>query len=366
MKNIIALFSFIFIFWGCQSEKTTEDPKPKPEDPKIEYTSEAFLKHYAVEIKAAFLNLNQANNQFGNTLNTFKQTPNLENLARLQEEWKRFYATWINASAYNIGPAGARGIRRTLIDEIAMFPIDTKKVEQKIETNEFKIDDALRNTRGLIAIEYLLFATKNEETLQDLKGNRLNYLTALYSDIDKRIRAVHTKWQGDYEQEFLKNNGTDVKSSITQFFNSWYTSFMLMKKDKIGVPLGLYNDENKIQPMAVENYHSGTSIQHLKLNIENLELIWTGGDKKIGWDDYVASKNPNGKELEIKISNQIKLIHKLIQSLDSNTKLSQQIIKDKTTLTSVFEEIKKLEILIDTEMSSLLGLAVTASDKDGD
>lgn len=364
MKKIAILFSLLFLFFACQSEKKTEEPKP--ENPTVEYTSEAFLQHFATEIRTAFSDLEQSNNQFGQVLETFNQTRNIENLSKLQEEWKNLYTTWINASVYNIGPAGARGIRRSLIDEIALFPIDKEKINFKIETNEFKIDDALRNTRGLVVIEYLLFSKPQEDILTSLTGNRLQYLNAIYLDMDKRIEAVNTDWQGDYYNEFLKNNGTDVKSSITQLFNSWYTSFMLMKRDKIGVPIGLFDEENKIQPTLVENYYSSTSIKHLKQNIAVLQFIWTGGERTIGWDDYVASKEPNGKELEEKISSQIKLIYQTIDKLDSKTKLSEQIIKDKTILNLVFEELKELEVLIDTEMSGLLGLAVTASDKDGD
>lgn len=364
MKNIAIVFILLFILGACQSEKNTENPQT--ETPKVAYTAEDFLQNYALNIKTAFSNLEQANQQFEQALSVYENTQTIANLNNLQQEWKNLYAVWVNASAYNIGPAGAKGIRRTLIDEIAMFPIDTEKIEQKIETNTFKINDALRNTRGFVVVEYLLFAKDQQQTLESLKGNRLNYLKAIYADAKERIKTVNTEWQGSYYDEFLKNNGTDVQSSITQFFNSWYSSFMLMKKDKLGVPLGLYDDENKVQPKLVENYYSQTSIKHLKLSIENLEFIWLGGENKIGWDDYVASKQPNGKELEIKISNQIKSIKKQIQNLDSNTKLSEQIVKDKTTLVSVFESLKELEMLIDTEMSGLLGLAVTASDKDGD
>lgn len=368
MKNKLILFLFVFLLMACKNDDDTDKPKRTEPDKKtyINYNPDEFLLNYASSITNSFSELNETTNQFNEAFIQFEKNQNATNLEKLKKEWAKVYFTWVKTSAYNIGPAGAKGSRRTLIDEIGSFPIDKNRIEEKIKSNDFKINDALRNTRGLIAVEYLLFHKDSETTLNQLNKNRLAYLKAIINDLTTRINIVENEWRNDYSTFFVQNKGTNVKSSITLLFNSWYTSFMLMKKNKIGIPLGKYASNNEAQPKSVENYDSQTSILHLKQSIKTLEEIYTGGERKMGWDDYIASKEPNGKELEIKLSDQIKLIQKKIDQLDSEQALTEQITKNRTTLTSVFEELKKLEILIKTEMSSLLSLAVTASDKDGD
>ena len=95
----------------------------------------------------------------------FNQNPNLDNLKALQNSWTNAYSIWQRANAFNFGPAGEEGTRKTLLEEIAVFPVSEAKINSILENNSFNINDFNRDARGFLAVEFLIFDTKLNRTI---------------------------------------------------------------------------------------------------------------------------------------------------------------------------------------------------------
>ncbi len=363
IAKIVTIFSLCLFLLACQDNKDTSNSG--------NFDRKIMLQNYADNfIKPAFIDLQAKTNGLQTSITTFTQTPNLQNLANLQGAWQLAYFAFQSSNAYNFGAAGEDGIRKTLVEEIATFPVSSEKIEANIKNNANSLMDFSRDNRGFLAIEYLVFDLQNDNNkiLNNFaQQNRKNYLIALATKLKTQVDAVVESWNGTYRTEFINNAGKEAGSSTAIFYNEFVKSYETLKNFKVGLPLGKRAGQTKTEPEKFEAYYSGKSLKMLREHFSNIENIWYGKNKNavqgLGLKQYLESVE-GGKTLVNSTELQIAQVKKILALLPENPPLSQQL--DNNNLNDLNTELQKLTRFFKSDMSSLLGISISFLSSDGD
>ncbi len=364
MRYFHILLFFVFLLALACKDNSIDSAIVK----KDTFDRKVMLQNFAENlIIPAFSSLENETTKLEEAINQLATNKSDQNLVIAQQAWETTYSVWMAANAYNFGPAGEDGIRKGLIEEIGTFPISENKIETIVEKNTANFNDFNRDARGLLAIEYLLFDHKgNSAVISKLQANRLAYLKALIADTKTRVSTINTNWK-TYKTEFVSNAGTDVGSSTSQLYNEFVRSFESIKNFKLGLPMGLRAGQTKAEPTKLEAYYSSKSLKFMRLHIENIEKIWLGKGTKegIGFKAYLETVE-GGKALVSSTELQLVSIKKSLEEVPTNKTVENQILTDASKLTILHTELQKNTRFFKSDMSSILGIAITFASGDGD
>jgi predicted lipoprotein len=286
-------------------------------------------------------------------------------------KWIETYKSWMHVNAFNFGPAGEQGITMPLIQEIGTFPVSELKIETAISNASWNLNDFNRDARGFLTMEYLLFKPyRADSAIVALNDTiRLKYLTDVISNTLSRVQTVSDTWNNTYYDNFISNNGTDAGSSISMFYNEFVKSFETIKNLKLELPLGLRPGQIQADPSLAEARYSGTSMQMMREHYATLVLIWKGisinGTKGVGFRDYLESVT-GGEALIESTQIQITATENALQSIPDAPPLIVLIQNNDPRLTALHTEIQKMTRYFKSDLSSLIGIAITYSSSDGD
>ena len=332
------------------------------------FDRKAMLQNYADNlIKPAFNDLQVQTNALKIAADAFTNSPDEQKLTTLKTSFDNAYTAFMYSNAYNFGPAGEEGTRKSLVEEIGIWPTNTQTIESNILANNATLDDFKRDSRGFNAVDYLV----NNFTVNDYTSspNRKLYLQAVVNKIKTQVDAVAAEWNGSYYNTFINNTGTDVGSSTAQLYNEFVRGFESIKNYKLGLPLGKRAGQISTEPLKVEALYNKQSLKYLKLNITAVNNIWYGKSKTgvegVGFKNYLNNVT-GGPELVVKTETQIKLINDLANALPTSASLQTQIATNFTSLETSHTELQKQVRNYKSDMSSLLGIAITFSSSDGD
>jgi predicted lipoprotein len=316
----------------------------------------------------SYENLQQDALDVEGAIKIFNQDPSIEHFDIIKLKWSEAILSLQKATLYNFGPAGEDGLRKGLYEEIATFPINIQKTEALIAANNTNFQSFDRDTRGLLVFDYLLY---KPDAYNDLKNsdNRRNYLAATSKHLLENITLVLNQWKDNYATSFISDNATSVGSSISDLYNEFIKSYEILKNFKIAIPLGKRAGQTKIEPEKVEAYHSGLSTKLIKAHFEACKNLWYGIDHKgiddIGFKEYLESVE-GGKELISSTEIQLKVIQDLLAKIPNDVRLSDMIINNNADIFLLQLETQKLTRFYKSDLSSLLGIAITFTSGDGD
>jgi predicted lipoprotein len=372
MLNRIALSilllgcSTLLLTTACDNQKDCCSPPP--------FDRQEMLRNYADNlIKPAYADLRSEIDALSAVTSGFNIAPSTGALAALQNAWKNAYASWQYANAYNFGPAGEEGLQKGLIEEIGIFPANESKIENAIAAGTWNLSDFNRDARGFLAIEYLIFG-KNQNADAIVAAFAANperraYLAALAENLRNRVSEVVTKWNGTYRNQFVENAGTDVGSSTSQLYNEFVRSYESIKNFKLGLPLGKRPGQVQTEPQLVEAYYSGATLGMLKIHFTAIEEIWHGrakdGRDGIGFREYLENVE-GGPALIASTETQLVAVKAALEAVPTTPSFSEQIAGDNSKIEALYTEFSKMTRFFKSDMSSLLGIAITFSSGDGD
>jgi uncharacterized protein len=326
-------------------------------------------------------------NALQTAVQAFTETPTASTLRTAQTAWADAYKAWIPASPFNFGPAdGSFGMVR---QNIATFPINAALTERFITDGVVDLNNFNRDTRGLLGIEYLLFATgSTASALEKFSGeagaSRRRYLTAITNDVKTRLDAVAGVWLAtgadSYAERFAADNGTNIGSSTSLLFNEFVTSYEELKNFKFGLPLGLRPGQTRTEADKVEGLYSGLSLEFARLHLEAVQSIWYGrqlsvqgnpqgslspNPNAVGFEQYLASV-AGGNDLITSTKSQLAALNTAFTAIPVTTPMSVLVAQNHPSLIATYSEMQKQTRFFKSDMSSLLGISITFSSGDGD
>lgn len=366
LRIIPYLLSLVLITLSSACKKDS----PGSELPAFDRT--ALLEKYALQIiRPAFEDLLDKTNELSNQWQAFQATPGETQLQTLRDQWLTTAVTWQSANAFNFGPAGEEGLRKGLIEEIGTFPVNTEKIENFIAAGDATLNNFDRDSRGLLAIEYLLYG--DGQDLQDVltaleNEQRQTYLSALIDHLHGEVERVTTAWE-TYQNEFISNNGTDVGSSISQLYNEFVRSYEAAKNFKVGLPAGKRAGQTQPEPQLVEAYYSGKSRELLTAHLAMIDRLYygkaQGGPGSKGFYEYLQSVE-GGPTLIASTEAQWAAVENALGKVPTSPAFSQLVAQEDPTVNDLHTEMQKQIRFFKSDMSSLLGIAITFSSGDGD
>ncbi|MEM6526062.1 MAG: imelysin family protein, partial [Bacteroidota bacterium] len=330
-----------------------------------------FLENYAHNIILPSIeNVVQAAHNLQKASADLSEKRSAESLNTAQSAWDETYSAWLKVNLLNFGPGGSEGRRRTILEEVGLWPIHLEGIEEKIQAEDFQLDDSKRNTRGLLAVEYLLFNDNPVGVLDSLQGyRRLDYLNQIIEKLVMQLDQFHKTWQNDYLTTFIQNDGIEVKSSTTLMFNEMVRSFEALRDVQLGIPMGLIAGQSGPQPELAEARFSKNSLKYLLASYKNLVSFWEGkkhtGEDGLGWEEYLLSVE-GGAALVKTIQARLTAIDGIIERIPKDQNFEQLAVNNDPALSELYHEFKALTPHFKGESSSLLSLAITFSSGDGD
>jgi len=368
MKKLIVILVLTIItltFFSCEN---TEDNTESTTFDRQEMLTNIMDNR----IIPAFAQLNTEVDALKSSLDTFADNPSAATLGAAKTAWETAYLTWQSCNAFNFGPAGQSGIRQVLVQEIGTFPVDATQLNTYLMAGDVSFNNFDRDTRGFLAIEYLLFNEGDAAVLARFQGTDASkykdYLKALGGNLQGFVNTANGSWAG-YRDEFISNDGTDVGSSTSEFYNEFVKSYEAAKNFKVGVPAGKRPGQTQAEPDKVEALYSGKSFKFLKAHLESIDAIWQGttwaGEDGIGFKEYLQSIE-GGDELISSTETQYALMIAALDKFSETEKLSEAIVNRTTDVDALQEEMQKQTRFYKSDMSSLLGISITFNSGDGD
>ncbi|MCF0072954.1 imelysin family protein [Dyadobacter sp. CY261] len=299
-------------------------------------------------------------------------------LAAVQNAWLAMAQAWKTASLFTQGPIDDD----FLGSSIYFNTLNTTAIEKAVSQPGGTVDDAYIEglgaaSKGIRAIEYMLFSTSgNAAIMANYSGingaGRGNYLKALCANLQKQAETVTTKWKsdgGNYIKTFIEANGRDINSSFGVLANKMIDLVYTIKDERLGAPIGKRNNGTP-QPGLVDAPLSNASLALLKAEVQSLENAFTGKAAGAadgpGIDDILdeAGAKSGDQALSAKIKGQFATVYAKIESI--TVPLSTAVTTQKDQVNAAYDEVKKLQVMMEVDMINNLGVLLTFSDNDGD
>ncbi|NCQ11501.1 MAG: hypothetical protein GW809_05030, partial [Bacteroidetes bacterium] len=187
------------------------------------------------------------------------------------------------------------------------------------------------------------------------------------ADVLRRIEEVKTAWNTKQVTDFIENNGTGAGSSTSEYYNEYVKSYEVLKNFKIGLPLGLRPGQTQVEPELVEAYYSKSmSLKGAKYHFEQIKTIWRGPENGIGFKGYLRTVT-GGVALIESTENQFAIVDSVFSRFDVETELlSKLVAENDERVILLHTELQRLTRFLKSELSSLIGIAITYSSSDGD
>lgn len=364
--SFILLWCIVVVLAGCQKDNG-------PDPAKSGFDRANMLTFYADQlIIPGYDSLAAGLGNLKNAGQGFVDQPNSARLQQLRQVWHQTYKRWLKVAPYNFGPAGEAGIRKTLFEEMAVFPVNASKIETIVSTGNFNLNDFNRDARGLGAIEFLLFHPGNDASVLEKfqNQNARNYLVALCQHAEDRVKSVQQAWKSTYRSEFVSNVGTDAGSSTSLLYNEFVKSFEALKNFRLGLPMGNRPGQPGPEPHLAEAFYAQKSVEYMRLHFETIVAVWEGqssvnGSIGPGFKAYL-DKVEGGKALITSTQEQIALTAQALKEIPDDKAFSELLTTRHPKLGAAYTQLQKQTRFFKSDMSSLLGIAITYSSGDGD
>lgn len=370
-KSLISIWgicSFVLLFSSCDKSKENNDPCQSDFDQNAMFTNIAdniIIPDYKT--------LSTSLDEMTNKIQLLIEAPNESKLLDAQSSFRETYYNWQRVALYSFGPAESEMLR----ENFNYFPANTSQIDQRILDNDFEFNQIESYDKGLPAVDYLLYGIGGESNSQQLDFINQNqsslelYFNEISFMMNESIQKVIQDWEVFYRDQFIENIGTAEGTSMSLLINNFNKQYELIKRDKIGIPAGIFT-LNIPNPTKVEAYYSQIS-SHLALGA--LQACWDfylgkdlQGNNGLGLDDFLKEINvlKNGHSLDDLIQSQFS--ESFASMSDHPIPLSSNIGEGQTNaqIESVYEELSNLVVLIKTDLPTALCISITYVDNPSD
>lgn len=302
---------------------------------------------------------------------------NEQKLITAQNAWLDMAKAWKQASVFKQGPIDDNFLLSNIDFSTKGVYLNPTLLEKAI-TDGTTINNAYIETKGstvkgIHAIEYLLFGTSTTTIIGNYTGvngtKRTAYLTALATNLKNQAKIILDDWKGSYVTTFINADGRDINSSLGILSNKLIDLIYTVRDERIGAPKG--NRNNGVpQPDLAESALSNNSTTLAINELTGLENAFLGrtpaGMNGAGLDDLLDKLGAkSGDELlSTKIKNQFATVYTKLNAIPAP--LQTAVVNNKTEVQAAYDEIKRLQVMLEVDMINNLGVLLTFSDNDGD
>ena len=338
-----------------------EDPAEEA-DVLISLTDEVIVPGYTAAA--------QEFRQLGQALDSLCAAPSDAALAEARQAWRDARVTWAYTKAAGFGPVMDRRSLR-LID---WFPVETDRIEAMLSERPATTDDDVQNVlastqRGLGAIEYVLFDDAALAQLADSSSPRCPYLAALGRVASSELRAVLDEWDvaretGPPYKDFLTGRSSSsmlTSAAVAEVVRTQVFLARAVMDMQLAVVLGLRGDSS--DPAAFADGPAGNALHDLRAEVRGMRDIYLGAnlDGSLGIADLVA---PLSDETNERMRGHFQDVMAALDAVEGP--LNDAVQNRSSQVQAIYDRIAELRRTLNTEVVSLLGVAVGFSDTDGD
>lgn len=296
---------------------------------------------------------------------TFSETTSTENLIVLQNQWKKTVSIWKQCELFDIGDINDSFIHY----RINRWPTDVDNIEEYVLSldpiNKEFVSSKGSSSKGISAVEYLLFNLDNTPLLSEFENNprRVNYLVATLEVLQDDATELYNLWV-TYSDVFVNSLENGVDGGQNQLINAIVGLLEEITQSKLGKALGESNGGTP-DIEEFEAHRSDWSLEMIKSNLISLEKSYDGSytedSRKFGFDNYLIELD--NKQLSDAISAQFKVC---FASVDKITSLNNTVVNNPTLVENLKNDLTNLLVLIKVDMSNFIGSTITFNDNDGD
>lgn len=369
-KKVILIFSLFFSISGitlisCDRGDVSEAQY------QIEYQRDAQLNNtFTNEIIPLNLSFIVSAEALNEAVSLFSSHPTLLNLENTRDNWLNMLKVWKRLELYNLGAVEDSFIHF----EINRWPTNTENIEEYIngtETlNEVFIASIGSSSKGISAMEYLLFST--EDSLAVIKSfttqlnyeRRLDYLKALSNNLITKANEIYAIWSSD-KAGFTTSLESGISGSQSQLTNAIITLIEEVVISKLGNALG-DNTGGIIDIEALEAFRSESSLISIQEHLIALNRCYIGSyveeSIKWGYDDYLVLIG--SEVLNEDIIEAFEVCQEKIDGFSSS--LSDTLTTSPDNVIALQSAFTDLLVLFKVDLANTIGTTVTINDNDGD
>jgi predicted lipoprotein len=300
-------------------------------------------------------------------------TPTENHVLEARRAWIQCAEQWQRIVMFDFGPA--EGTFGDLVQIIGTFPSNTQRIETLIAAGDTSTTSFERDVRGVNALDYLLFASTEADIVSRLTAvkpsNYGAYMRSVARHVVTELVRVRDAWSSSYSATFKSNVGTDAGSSTSSILNNIAMSFEVVKNDKVGLPGGFRAGQKRPEPERVEARYSGQSLRLAREHVEAIRMFWEGqvpstsGASTFQSVRHYLSNVVGGPRLIDETRAQFAAVMAAFDTC-GDTPIHVLASSSDARLATLHTELQKLTRYLKSELSSLLGIAITYSSGDGD
>ncbi len=306
----------------------------------------------------------------------FCTAPDDAGLAAVRDAWWAARTPWKQASVFKFGPYVDEPWRYgPLLDD---WPTNDARLTELLTSDEV-LDSTLpedlgSTTRGFPAVEWLLWV-EGEGTLlaftDDASGRRCSLLELLAVDLDNNAKGIAAAWSptgGDYLATLAlpdRDSGgfSDHAAVLTELVNRGVFTVEDLRLERLGKPSGLTTGGDP-HPEDVESPWSARSLQDVKDGLDGVQHVWNGtrdGTPGSGLRSLLTTTQADlAPAIDTAISEAAAALNAVPEPL------AAAVTDDPDTINAAMDALLALQVLLQADLTSALGVTVLFNDNDGD
>lgn len=293
-------------------------------------------------------------------------TPSDAGLDAARDAWRGARQAWLRTESYRFGPA----MDRRSISVVDWWPIDAGKIDRNLadddEVTTERVTEFLPATqRGMSVAEYLLFEGESAGLSDGSDSQRCSYLKAVSKVVSDEVAGILTDWQGTADSSgyasYFDGTGSlalidsDAEAEVVRSLVFQVRSIANMR---LGAGLGI---DQEVDASAIPTGGADHSRDDLLSQLDSIASVYRGAEGGMGVSARVSAMSA---EIDSRMLAAIESTIAAARNLDGS--IIAQLEGNPAQVRAVYDNMRELQRVLNTEIVSLLGVSVGFSDTDGD
>lgn len=360
MKLLFAICATVFVALFLIQSGCGSSDGPSDRDVLISLTDDVIVP--------AFQDLELRTAQLQQSVDVLCSTPSTDALAATRESWRTARAAWMRSEAMWFGPVMDR--RSTgLLD---WSPTDTDGIDDLLlsgtaPTKEEAREILASDRRGFGAMEHLLFGSNVLANPQQ-GVTACAYLTSLASISQEETSAIHVEWtegtdglpaQRDY---YSDRAGASIlpSAAIAEVVRTQYFLIRDIVDMRLAGAMGLRDGPADLT--VIPGNVADNGLEDIRNELIGIQTIYEGsGTEGLGIGDLVSQLS---EDTDDRLRDRFDATFAAIDEVTDPFR--DALVQPTSQLQILFDRLSDIQLIIGTEVVSLLGVSVGFTDTDGD